>query len=134
MRRPVGIWIIVAGQTLLGLGMLLGGITNTEFMTDTPDAPLHPEARVIYVLWALISFLFAFWLWRLERRGWVLTMTLTGFSLTANIALWWLGEPDWVRMGIQAVVALYLNSVPVRQLFLPATEHRHSAPFDEGGP
>jgi hypothetical protein len=117
-RRPLGISIIVVMQTLLAVGLLAGVATNTDILSTTPDQPLGTEARVLYVGWAMMNLLFAFWLWRVKRRGWVLTMVLTGLALTANLAQWWLGEPNFVRMSLQAVTAFYLNSAPVRELFL----------------
>jgi hypothetical protein len=73
--------------------------------------------RDIYLAYALLSVLAALWLWTLSRRGWVLVMLLVGLGLIGNLALWFLNEPNWLRMAIQAVTAFYLNSAPVRELF-----------------
>jgi len=47
----------------------------------------------------------------------VLTMVLVGIGLIANLYLWSIGQPAWIRMGIQAATAFYLNSAPIRELF-----------------
>jgi hypothetical protein len=117
-RRPLGIWIIVATQMLLAGSLLAGAATNIDIASGASDRPLEPETRVVYVGWAIITLVFAFWLWRLKRRGWVLTMLITGLALAANLAIWWSGDPNFLRMGLQAVTAFYLNSAPVRDLFL----------------
>ena len=44
-------------------------------------------------------------------------MVLVGLGLFANLYLWWIGQPTWVRMAIQAATAFYLNSAPIRALF-----------------
>jgi len=118
-RRPLGIWIIVAMQVLLAVGLLAGVVTNTDVLSSTPDRALASDTRVAYLAWAIMTLAFAFWLWRLDRRGWVLTMVLTGVSLAANLAEWWSGDPHFSRMVLPAVTAFYLNSAPVRDLFLP---------------
>ena len=78
--------------------------------------------RPIYLGWAIFNVLAALWLWTLSRRGWVLTMVLVGIGLIANLYLWWLGDPNWLRMAIQAATAIYLNSSPVRDLFMRPEE------------
>jgi hypothetical protein len=118
-RRPLGIWIIVAVQVLLAVSLLAGVVTNSDVLSSAPDQALTPEARAVYLAWAIMTLVFAFWLWRLKRRGWVLTMVLTGLSLAANLADWWSGDPNFVRMAFPALTAFYLNSAPVRDLFLP---------------
>ncbi len=57
------------------------------------------------------------WLATLSRRGWALTMVLVGIGLIGNLYLWFLNEPNFVRMAIQAATALYLNSAPIRRIF-----------------
>ena len=118
-RRPLGIWIIVGMQVLLAVSLLAGVVTNTDVLSSsTPDQALAPEVRAAYLAWAIMNLVFAFWLWRLKRRGWVLTMVLTGLSLAANLAEWWSGDPILIRMALPAVTAFYLNSAPVRDLFM----------------
>ncbi len=71
-----------------------------------------------FVVWAVLNVLASLWLWTLSRRGWALTMVLVGVGLVGNLYLWFLnGEPNFVRMAIQAATALYLNSAPIRRIF-----------------
>jgi hypothetical protein len=71
-----------------------------------------------YVAAAIVIIFGALWLWMLSRRGWVFTMVLVGLALVANLYFWFIGEPHWIRMTVQAFSAFYLNSAPVRELFL----------------
>ena len=117
-RRPLGIWVITVLQFTLAVTLLLAAVTNLDILSEVPGRQLGDQARVVYGVWVAITGVTAALLWRLSRRGWVLTMVLTGLSLTANLALWWAGEANYLRLGLQAVVAFYLNSAPVRELFL----------------
>ena len=53
-------------------------------------------------------------LWLGSRRAWVLTMLLVGFSLILDLALYWAGEPRYLRMALDVVLAFYLNQGAVR--------------------
>ena len=117
-RRPFGIWAVVILQICLAI-TLLPGLTET-FSGISPIAgwSIDDVSRWFFIGWAILSILSAIWLWTLSRRGWALTMLLVGLGLIANLALWSAGQPHFVRMAIQAATALYLNSAPVRQLFV----------------
>jgi hypothetical protein len=116
-RRPAGIWIIVALQIALAI-TLLPGVAET-FPAASPIEGIAATDlwRQVYIGWAVINVLAALWLWTLSRRGWALVMVLVGIGLVANLYLWFLGQPAFVRMAIQAATALYLNSSLVRGLF-----------------
>jgi hypothetical protein len=49
-------------------------------------------------------------------------MVMVGVGLIANLILWYAGDPSWIRMAIQALTALYLNTEPVRRLFMQRDE------------
>jgi hypothetical protein len=97
---------------------LLPGVAETFPGASPIDSISLPDLwRDIYIGFAILNVLAALWLWTLSRRGWVLVMVLVGVGLTSNLFLWWIGQPAWIRMAIQAATAFYLNSAPVRSLF-----------------
>ena len=118
-RRPWGIWVVIGLQIAL-LVTLLPWFSEA-FPAFTPADNIE-LGREIYIAWGVINLIAALWLWTLSRRGWVLTMVLVGIGLTFNLGLWFINEPAWIRMAIQALTAFYLNSAPVRALFERKTE------------
>ncbi|HYI22347.1 MAG TPA: hypothetical protein VEX62_06885 [Candidatus Limnocylindrales bacterium] len=117
-RRPAGIWIIVALQMALAITLLPGFAERFPGASPISGMSLDTLWQQIYLGWAVVNVLSALWLWTLSRRGWALTMVLVGIGLSANLIMWFNGEPNFVRMAIQAATALYLNSAPVREIFL----------------
>jgi len=115
--RPWGIWIVVGLQIALAVTLLpvfaetFPGISPVDGISQTD------RWRDVYMVWAVLNVLAALWLWTLSRRAWALTMLLVGIGLSANLVLWLVNEPNWLRMAIQAATAFYLNSAPVRALF-----------------
>jgi hypothetical protein len=116
-RRPFGIWAVVILQICLAITLLPGFAETFTGISPIGGWSLDDVTRGVFIAWAVLSVLSALWLWTLSRRGWAMTMILIGVGLIGNLALWWLGQPHFVRMAIQAATALYLNSAPVRQLF-----------------
>lgn len=116
-RRPWGIWVVVGLQIALAITLLPVFAESFPGVSPIGGVALDDLWRDIYLAWAAINVLAALWLWTLSRRGWVLVMVLVGIGLTSNLFLWSTGQPNWVRMAIQALTAFYLNSAPVRELF-----------------
>jgi hypothetical protein len=117
MRRPFGIWAVVILQVCLAATLLPGLAESFSGISPIAGWALDEVTRWVFIGWAVLSVLSAIWLWTLSRRGWALTMLLVGVGLVANLVLWSIGQPHFVRMAIQAATALYLNSAPVRRLF-----------------
>ena len=121
-RRPVGIWIIVvlelfnAGLTLVdrlaGFDIVNGGAQRLGLESEV--------LRWVAVAWAILIVVAALSLWLLHRRGWVLMMVLVGAALAANLVVWWVDTEatNWLRLTVNIIVAFYLNSAQVRDLFL----------------
>ena len=120
-RRPWGIWVVVGLQFALAITLLPWVAESFPGVSPIAEISATDLWHDIYIGWAIVNVLAALWLWTLSRRGWVLVMVLVGVGLVANLYLWFLGEPAWLRMAIQAATAFYLNSAPVRHLF----EQRH---------
>jgi hypothetical protein len=116
--RPLGIVVIVvfelinAGSFLLGANGIVPslGESGLSRMSELGDAG-RVAADVIGVL-AIIA---AIGLWLLSRRAWVLTMALVGVALVFGLYSWWLGEPNHLRLLLNAIMALYLNQSAVRE-------------------
>jgi len=115
--RPAGIWIIVALQIALAVTMLPGIAETFPGASPIAGVSLDQLTQQIFVAWAVINVLASLWLATLSRRGWALTMVLVGVGLIGNLYLWFMGDPNFVRMAIQAATALYLNSAPIRRIF-----------------
>lgn len=115
--RPAGIWIIVALQIALAVTMLPGIAERFPGTSPIAGVSLDQLTQQIFIVWAVINVLASLWLATLSRRGWALTMVLVGIGLIGNLYLWFVNDPNFVRMAIQAATALYLNSDPVRRLF-----------------
>jgi hypothetical protein len=116
-RRPWGIWAVVLLQIATAITLLPGFAEVFPGVSPIGGMTLNELWRDIAIAWAVLGILASIWLWTLSRRGWVLVMVLVGIGLTANLMLWWIGQPEWPRLAIQAMTAFYLNSAPVRALF-----------------
>jgi len=119
MRRPFGIWAVVILQICLAITLLPGVAERLSGISPISGLDLNETTRWVFIAWAALSILSALWLWTLSRRGWALTMLLVGMGLVANLVLWVIAQPHFIRMAILAATALYLNSAPVRRLFEP---------------
>ena len=117
-RRPWGIWVVVGLQVALAITLLPGFAESFPGISPIGGITVNELWRNLALGWAVINVLAAVWLWTLSRRGWVLVMVLVGIGLVANLFLWSIGQPAWLRMAIQAATAFYLNAAPVRALFV----------------
>jgi hypothetical protein len=120
--RPLGIWIITILQLTLAGSLVASVTTGIDYFSAVPGAQIADDNRAVYAAWVGVTVVAAVLLWRLSRRGWALTMLLTGVSLAANLALWWNGDPYWTRLAIEIVIVFYINSASVRELFLQRQE------------
>jgi intracellular septation protein A len=116
--RPLGIAVIVLFElvnmsifllAVWGIGPRVGEGTIYE-VSATSDA-----ARIALTAVALIGIVAAIGLWFLSRRAWVVTMVLIGIMLVFGLWSWAIGEPSFVRILINAVIALYLNQPAVQR-------------------
>jgi hypothetical protein len=125
-ERPLGILVVVA------LMVVNGVVATLDFIQLGPEWPPWLSANFtglrefpwFFLVVAAACLLAAVLLWSLDRRGWVLCMLIVGLGLVANLVLWWDGQPNHLRMGLNVAIAFYLNSAAVRGLF----ERRHEVP------
>ena len=125
-HRPLGIWIIVILEIVNALINITEAVTG---WTISPSGMLVDdgqgvELRAFVIAFSVLVLLASVWLWLLRRRGWAAMMLLVGIALAAQLTLWWLRPADaqWLRMGLNVIVAFYLNSAGVRGLFLQRHE------------
>ena len=113
--------------------LLLAVTTDIDFFSPVSGAAMGDVARATYIVLAVLTIVAALWLWALSRRGWALMMVLVGLGLVFNLVLWWYGDPNYIRMAIQAATALYLNSSPVRRLFIRSHDVSRVVVKETGG-
>jgi hypothetical protein len=93
------------------LGILPAGLDRGPLREITQYAP-GPLLGL-----AVVEIVAAVGLWRGSRRAWVLAMLIVGISLVADLYLFASGEPRFARLGIDVVMAFYLNQGMVRDHF-----------------
>ena len=115
--RPLGIVVIVAFELLNAITFLLAVDGMVPSFTEgglTQLASVGDVARVAANALAVLAIVACVGLWFLSRRAWALTMLLVGIALVFGLYSWWLGEPNYVRLLLNAVIALYMNQEAVR--------------------
>jgi hypothetical protein len=126
-ERPVGVAVIalfnVAGA-LVALGQL---VVDVPYLTTGAKlAEVHPAMPALIVFIAVLRLAAAAGLWMGSRRAWVLTMLIVGVGLLGNLWLFAMGEPAYLAMAVDVVIAFYLNQGAVRDYF-----ERRPAPFED---
>jgi hypothetical protein len=135
-KRPFGVYVLVA---LLLVGVFtavleilrvqtgLEGVwaSADDFLRDRSgfvalasrliDHPvlLTTANALIILVWVLIIA----GLWFLRRWAWLLLMILTGVALTFALVRYFTGDPDYLGMINNVVVAFYLNDHSVQRAF-----------------
>ena len=117
-QRPLGVAVIAVFLVLdavVGVGQLL---VDSPYMTRTDTlVEMNDGMPLLIVALAALRILAAVGLWMGSRRAWVLTMLIVGIGLVFSFAVYWLGDPAYVRMVIDIVIAFYLNQGIVRDYF-----------------
>ena len=117
-QRPLGVVVIAA---FLVLDAVLAIAERAfDLGTGTRQDILAAEAdriSLLVIVLVALRLVAAVGLWLGWRRGWALTMLLVGISLVIDLALYWNGQPLYLRMAIDVVVALYLNQGAVREYY-----------------
>jgi hypothetical protein len=116
--RPLGVVLIAAFLVIDAVLSLAGQAFDLQTGTRQ-DILADADGRVSVLIVSLVALrvVAAVGLWLGWRRGWVLTMLLVGISLILDLLLYWNGQPLYLRMAIDVVVALYLNQGAVREYF-----------------
>jgi hypothetical protein len=117
-QRPLGVAVIAVFLVLdaiLGVGQL---VVDTPFLTRNDSLlQLSGSMPLVIVVLATLRIVAAVGLWMGSRRAWVLTMLIVGVGLILSFAVYWVGDPAYIRMVIDIVIAFYLNQGIVRDYF-----------------
>jgi uncharacterized membrane protein (DUF2068 family) len=116
--RPLGIVVIVVFELINAATFLLAANTVIPGLGEsslTQISELGEAGRLIANVIGVLAIVAAIGLWFLLRRAWVLTMVLVGVALVLGLYSWWAGEPNYSRLLLNAVMALYLNQTAVRE-------------------
>lgn len=117
-QRPLGVAVIAVFLVLdaiLGAGQLL---IDSPYMTRTGTlVEMNDGMPLLIVALAALRIVAAVGLWMGSRWAWVLTMLMVGIGLIVSFAVYWLGDPAYLRMAIDIVIAFYLNQGIVRDYF-----------------
>src|SRR5262245_43015428 len=116
--RPLGIVVIVVFLLFNAITFLLAANTDIPGLGESGLSQLSEvgnAGQITADVLGVLAIVAAIGLWFLSRRAWVLTMVLVGIALTFGLYSWWLGEPNYVRLLLNAIMALYLNQAAVRE-------------------
>lgn len=126
--RPLGIVVIVVFELVNAAAFLLAANTTLPGLGDSVMKQIAESgdvARVVANAYGALAIVAVIGLWFLSRRAWALTMLLVGVALVFGLYAWWLGEPNYPRLVLNAIIALYLNQSAVRE----AVGERHPRPL-----
>jgi len=117
-QRPLGV-AVVALFLVLDSAMAVSQVIFDTTLSTRTQTLLDIDASVpnLVLAAAALRVLVAIGLWRGYRWAWVGSMLIVGAGLVFSLALYWLGDPSYVRMAINVVIAFYLNQGSVRDHF-----------------
>jgi hypothetical protein len=118
--RPLGVALValfMLADALVGGLEALGALP--ELLDRGPVLNASDASTSVLAAIAALKVVAAVGLWLGSRRAWVLTMLLVGVSLVALIVLYLagVGEPRYLRLAINVVIAFYLNQGVVQEYF-----------------
>jgi hypothetical protein len=128
-RRPLGVVVIVLFElinTVTALLALTGVIPKFGEGGIAALAERGELWRDLTIAIYLLAIVASVGLWFLSRRAWVLTMMLVGAALLLGLYSWSLGDPNFPRLLLNAIIALYLNQPAVQV----AVGHRREPPVE----
>jgi hypothetical protein len=117
-ERPLGVAVIAVFLVIYAL-VALGQLAIDSPLTTRTNTLLeiHEWMPGVVALVAVVRLLAAIGLWLGARRAWVLTMLVVGVGLFFSLYVYSVGDPPYVHMAIDIVIAFYLNQGAVRDYF-----------------
>ena len=117
-ERPLGV-VIVALFLLADAVVTIGQVVFDTTLSTRGETLLDIGAWMPAIVVALGVFkaFAALGLWVGDRWAWVVAMLVVGVSLVLSFYVYWLGDPSYLLMLINVVVAFYLNQRAVRDYF-----------------
>jgi hypothetical protein len=110
-RLPFGIIVIIF---LRILSLLVSGSASGVTLLR-PGAPSN--YNLLHFALSLLSIVVVFGLLRLRRWAWVLVMIQLGMVMALDLALYFVGSPQYASMLISVVTVFYLNQSEVQDAF-----------------
>jgi hypothetical protein len=99
-------WLTIALPVAL---LLFGGVTSLQPLFREGFDAADDLLRLPFILGAL-SVAAALALMSGHRIGWLLALSIVGWHLAGSLALWWVGEPQYLTMAIVAACGALLTS------------------------
>jgi hypothetical protein len=121
VERPLGITILAVLAAIIGVLLLIAGLTAIGFSGAAGTASgLVLLAGLLAFITAALELTFAYGAWTLKPWAWVLGVLGAGLSLLSSI-LSVLGQgtiaSEIVNIALAAIILYYLNTPAVRRAF-----------------
>jgi lysylphosphatidylglycerol synthetase-like protein (DUF2156 family) len=136
-QRPLGVAVISVFLVLDAIVAVSQLLFDSPYVTRTDTlVEMHEAMPVVVAALAVVRVVAAVGLWMGSRRAWVLAMLIVGIGLILSFAVYWLGDPAYIRMVIDIVIAFYLNQGIVRDYFegRPPKDAAAVVPTGDPGP
>ncbi len=119
-KHPFGIIAIIFLQIFYMLVNIVQ-VVNL-YRLQAPDMnQLLTESRFLVadmsLLFSLFGIFIVYGLWRMKSWAWALLMIQIGITLLILLYSYYNGEPRYLKMALNVVMALYLNQRDIRQRF-----------------
>jgi hypothetical protein len=117
-QRPLGVAVIAVFLVLDAVGALATLAIDSPLMTRTSTLlEINAAMPAVVFTLAILRLMAAVGLWLGWRRAWPLTMLLVGTGLLFSLYLYAIGDPPYLRLAIDIIIAFYLNQGVVRDFF-----------------
>jgi hypothetical protein len=119
-RRPFGVVVLALIHLVFGaLGLAaVAGVADARPGSGTAVLlEALGNLNDLVAILAIVAFLIAIGLWRLDRWAWYVAMLWTGLGLAFQILLYLGGHANFGHMAIYVVEAFYLNQREVKDVF-----------------
>ncbi len=117
-ERPLGV-VVIALFLIADAAFAIGQIALDTSLSTRTDTLLEvgPWVPGVMVAAAILRLLAAGGLWLGYRWAWALSMLLAGFALVTSFYVYWLGDPAYVPLALNVILAFYLNQGAVHSYF-----------------
>lgn len=119
--RPFGLYVIIGLEVVLAIFLALA-LLSVQGVSSYSGILVQNPIFYLWYGWVLVGCLAlaALGLLFLKRWGWILTMILTGISLSYAIWSYFQGNPNYIGMVMDLVIVFYLNQREVQLPFMQA--------------
>lgn len=111
--RPRARWLLVIPPAAL---LVARGVSSLVQLAGAWDGHPDPGTFVLAAL-AALALVAAAALLAGHHIGWLLAMWIVGWDLAVSLVLWWIGEPQYLTMALQTLVAALITSREMRAAY-----------------